>query len=35
VDEDADAAIEARIRTRWYKFRELYHCLLIGIHHWL
>ena len=32
VNADADAAVEARIRTGWNKFRR-YHCLLIGIYH--
>ena len=32
VDGDADAAVEARIRIGWNKFRQLVHCLPIGIY---
>jgi len=32
VDEDADAAVEARIRIGWNKFRQ---CLPMGIYNWL
>ena len=34
VDGDADAAVEARIRTGWNKFRQLVpHCLPISTYH--
>ena len=33
VDGDADVAVEARIRIGWNKFKQLYHCLPIGIYH--
>ena len=33
VDGDADAAVEARIRIGWNKFRHWYHCLPLGIYH--
>ena len=33
VDGDADAVVEARIRIGWNKFKQLYHCLPIGIYH--
>ena len=36
VDGDADAALEARIRSGWNTFRQLVpFCLPIGIYHWL
>jgi len=35
VDGDVDAAVEARIQIGWNKFRHWYHCLPIGICHWL
>jgi len=34
VDGDADAAVEARIQTGW-NWGSWYHCLPIGIYHWL
>ena len=33
VDGDADAAMEARIRIGWNRFRQLVVCLPIGIYH--
>jgi len=33
VDGDADAAVEARIRIGWNKFRQLVPLLTIGIYH--
>jgi len=32
VDGDADAALQARSRIGWNKFRQLYHCLPIWIY---
>jgi len=35
VDGDADAAVEARIRIGWNKFRQLVPLLTNGVYHWL
>jgi len=35
VDEDADAAVEARIQIGWNKFRQLVPLLTNRIYHWL